>query len=202
MRCSDARDQASAPLAHPSTRPRNAPFWSSCLADGRTTENGNVLSVIGWLPCQAPMVAVIIVAGVSSGRRRLRSLEKQLLRPVTRPNLTAESRRRRVTTAASVENKGSPVSRSEQKTAASNGGYWPRQNNKATSMCQPQLKLQCSTMAPKRSVTDQLYRLARASTDARAASKGPGSYARRQVRRIVYRREGWMTRKLFRSIGL
>lgn len=52
------------------------------------------------------------------------------------------------------------------------------------------------------SLTSTLYRLARASATARAASKGPEALAKRQVRRKVYRAEGKTTRKLLKGLGL
>lgn len=51
-------------------------------------------------------------------------------------------------------------------------------------------------------ITDTLYKLARASNTARAASKGPAALAKRQARRKVYRAEGKATRKLFKGLGL
>ncbi len=57
-------------------------------------------------------------------------------------------------------------------------------------------------MARKTSLTDVLYRLARASATGRAARKGPASLAKRQMRRAVYRQEGRETRKLFKMFGL
>lgn len=52
------------------------------------------------------------------------------------------------------------------------------------------------------SLTDVLYRLARASATGRAARKGPAALAKRQVRRAVYRTEGKATRRLFKGFGL
>lgn len=57
-------------------------------------------------------------------------------------------------------------------------------------------------MARRGSLTDILYRLARASATGRAASRGPASLARRAVRRRVYRAEGRETRRIFKSFGL
>lgn len=57
-------------------------------------------------------------------------------------------------------------------------------------------------MARRGSLTDILYRLARASATGRAASRGPSSLAKRAVRRRVYRTEGKATRKIFKSFGL
>jgi hypothetical protein len=57
-------------------------------------------------------------------------------------------------------------------------------------------------MARRTSLTDILYRLARASATGRAARKGPGSLAKREVRRQVYREEGKVTRRFFKGFGL
>ena len=57
-------------------------------------------------------------------------------------------------------------------------------------------------MAKRGSVTDLLYRMARASATGRAVSKGPAALAKRQVRRAVYRAEGTETRRLFKIFGL
>jgi hypothetical protein len=57
-------------------------------------------------------------------------------------------------------------------------------------------------MARKSSLTNSLYRAARASATLRAASKGPAALGKRQVRRAVYRREGSLTRKIFKNFGL
>jgi len=57
-------------------------------------------------------------------------------------------------------------------------------------------------MARRRTVTGQLYRLARASDTMRAASQGPAAYAKRQVRRRVYRKSGSLTRALLKAFGL
>ena len=57
-------------------------------------------------------------------------------------------------------------------------------------------------MARKRSITSQLYRAARVSNNLRAASKGPGAYAKRIVRRKVYGKEMGATRKLLKMFGL
>ena len=54
----------------------------------------------------------------------------------------------------------------------------------------------------KSSFTDFLHALARASASGRAARKGPGALAKRQVRRRVYRAEGKATRRIFRKFGL
>ena len=57
-------------------------------------------------------------------------------------------------------------------------------------------------MARRRSITSQLYRAARMSNDIRAASRGPGAFAARQVRRRAYRASGSVTRSILRAFGL
>lgn len=57
-------------------------------------------------------------------------------------------------------------------------------------------------MARRSSLTSMLYRAARASATGRAAARGPAALAKRQARRRVYRKEGSVTRKLFRGFGL
>ncbi len=57
-------------------------------------------------------------------------------------------------------------------------------------------------MARRGSLTDLLYRMARASATGRAAQQGPAPYAKRQVRRRVYRDAGRTTRRIFKSFGL
>jgi len=52
------------------------------------------------------------------------------------------------------------------------------------------------------SLRSQLYRAARDLGNVQAASKGPGSYAKRVVRRKVYRTTNGMTRHLLRGFGL
>lgn len=59
-----------------------------------------------------------------------------------------------------------------------------------------------AAMARRTSLTDLLYRMARASATGRAASRGPAALAKRQVRRRVYRAEGKATRRIFKSFGL
>jgi len=54
----------------------------------------------------------------------------------------------------------------------------------------------------KTSVTNSLYKAARASATGRAAAKGPKPLAKREIRRKVYRKEGTVTRKLLRKFGL
>lgn len=57
-------------------------------------------------------------------------------------------------------------------------------------------------MPRRRSLTSQLYRAARASNNLRAASKGPGAYAKRVVRRKVYGKEMGLTRSILKAFGL
>lgn len=57
-------------------------------------------------------------------------------------------------------------------------------------------------MARKKSLTSQLYRLARDSANVRAARRGPSGIAKRVVRRRVYRAEGSATRRIFKIFGL
>ncbi len=57
-------------------------------------------------------------------------------------------------------------------------------------------------MANRSGLTDLLYKLARASATGRAARKGPGALAKREVRRQVYKEEGKATRRLFKGFGL
>lgn len=57
-------------------------------------------------------------------------------------------------------------------------------------------------MARRSTLTSQLYRAARLSNNLRAASRGPGAYARRAVRRKVYAKQMAMTRGLLRAVGL
>jgi hypothetical protein len=52
------------------------------------------------------------------------------------------------------------------------------------------------------SLRSQLYRAARDVGNLEAASKGPGSYAKRVVRQKVYRTTNGMTRHLLRGFGL
>lgn len=59
-----------------------------------------------------------------------------------------------------------------------------------------------NNMARKSSLTNLLYKMARASATGRAASKGPEALAEREVRRKVYRAEGKATRRIFKSFGL
>jgi hypothetical protein len=57
-------------------------------------------------------------------------------------------------------------------------------------------------MARRRSLTSQLYRAARLSNNVRAASRGPGSYARRVVRRKVYAKQMSLTQSILKAFGL
>lgn len=57
-------------------------------------------------------------------------------------------------------------------------------------------------MARRGSVTDMLYKMARASNTARAASRGPVSLGKREIRRRAYRVTGRMTRRALRRFGL
>jgi hypothetical protein len=52
------------------------------------------------------------------------------------------------------------------------------------------------------SIRSQLYRAARDMGDVQAAGRGPGAYARRVVRRRVYRASNNLTSQLLRSFGL
>jgi hypothetical protein len=57
-------------------------------------------------------------------------------------------------------------------------------------------------MPRKRSFTSQLYRAARPSNNARAASRGPGAYAKRVVRRKAYSKSMGATGRFLRMFGL
>jgi hypothetical protein len=57
-------------------------------------------------------------------------------------------------------------------------------------------------VARHRSLTSHLYRAARASNNLRAAGRGPGAYAKRQVRRKAYRASGGFMRSFLRALGL
>jgi len=57
-------------------------------------------------------------------------------------------------------------------------------------------------MPRRRSLTSQLYRAARFSNTLRAASRGPGALAKREVRRRVYAKSGGFTRSLLKTFGL
>ncbi len=51
------------------------------------------------------------------------------------------------------------------------------------------------------SLTNTLYRLARLSADGHAVRRGPSAVAKRAVRRRVYRAQGNVTTKGFRTLG-
>jgi hypothetical protein len=53
-----------------------------------------------------------------------------------------------------------------------------------------------------RSLTSTLYRAARFSNNVRAASRGPGAYAKRVMRRKTYSKSMGTTRRLLRVFGL
>ncbi len=53
-----------------------------------------------------------------------------------------------------------------------------------------------------KSITSSLYRAARASNNLRAASKGPGAYAKRVVRRKAYSQSMGATGKLMKFLGM
>ena len=57
-------------------------------------------------------------------------------------------------------------------------------------------------MPRRRSLTSNLYRAARLSNNARAASRGPGAYARRVMRRKTYSKSMGATGRLLRIFGL
>ncbi len=57
-------------------------------------------------------------------------------------------------------------------------------------------------MPRRRSLTSNLYRAARLSNNARAASRGPGAYARRVVRRKTYSKSMGATGRFLRVFGL
>ena len=57
-------------------------------------------------------------------------------------------------------------------------------------------------MARRSSLRSQLYRAARDLGNVQAASRGPGSYARRVARRKVYRTTNGLTNHLLRSVRL
>ena len=57
-------------------------------------------------------------------------------------------------------------------------------------------------MARKNSLTNILYRMARASATGRAAKKGPAALANREIRREVYKAEGKSTRRFLKTFGL
>jgi hypothetical protein len=53
-----------------------------------------------------------------------------------------------------------------------------------------------------RSLTSTLYRAARFSNNVRAASRGPGAYAKRVARRKTYSKSMGTTRRLLQALGL
>jgi hypothetical protein len=57
-------------------------------------------------------------------------------------------------------------------------------------------------MPRKKSLTSQLYSLARMSNNISAASKGPGAYAKRAVRRKIYGKQMSLTRMILKGFGL
>ncbi len=57
-------------------------------------------------------------------------------------------------------------------------------------------------MARRGSLTNLLYKAARASATGRAARKGPESLAKREARRKLYKAEGKATRSILRRFGL
>lgn len=56
-------------------------------------------------------------------------------------------------------------------------------------------------MARRESLRGQLYRSARLLGNVEAAEKGPGAYARRTVRRKVYRKINGLLAKFLRGLG-
>ena len=57
-------------------------------------------------------------------------------------------------------------------------------------------------MPRRRSLTSQLYRAARTSDNLRAASHGPGAYAKRVARRKVYSKQMGFTRSILKAFKL
>ena len=57
-------------------------------------------------------------------------------------------------------------------------------------------------MPRKKSLTSNLYRLARTSNNVRAMTRGPSAYAKRVVRRKVYGEEMGLTRSILKVFGL
>ncbi len=57
-------------------------------------------------------------------------------------------------------------------------------------------------MPRRRSLTSQLYRAARFSNNVRAASRGPGAYAKRVMRRKAYGRSMGLTGSMLKALGL
>ena len=57
-------------------------------------------------------------------------------------------------------------------------------------------------MSRRNSLTSTLYRAARFSNNVRAASRGPGAYAKRVVRRKTYSKSLGATGRFLRMFGL
>jgi hypothetical protein len=57
-------------------------------------------------------------------------------------------------------------------------------------------------MPRRKSLRSQLYRAARDLGDIQSAAKGPGAYAKRRVRKVVYRRGNGALRAILRAFGL
>ena len=57
-------------------------------------------------------------------------------------------------------------------------------------------------MPRKKSITSQLYSIARVSNNLRAIRKGPVAYANRQVRKKAYAKSGGLTRSILKTFGL
>ena len=57
-------------------------------------------------------------------------------------------------------------------------------------------------MPRKRSLTSTLYRAARLSNNVRAASRGPGAYAKRVVRQKTYSKSMGATGRFLRMFGM
>ena len=57
-------------------------------------------------------------------------------------------------------------------------------------------------MPRRRSLTSNLYRVARLNNNMRAASRGPGAYAKRVVRRKTYSKSTGATGRFLRMFGL
>jgi hypothetical protein len=57
-------------------------------------------------------------------------------------------------------------------------------------------------MARRKSLRSQLHRAARDLGDIESAAKGPGAYAKRRVRKVVYRKSNGALRSILRAFGL
>jgi hypothetical protein len=57
-------------------------------------------------------------------------------------------------------------------------------------------------MARRKSFRSQLYRAARDMGNIEAASKGPGAYGKRVIRRKAYRKTNSITRSILKGFGL